>query len=137
MTKVVALLIGLALAGAAQAQIKCWTGANGKRVCGDVPPPGVRLETPRGAPAPQEPPRAAPDAKQGIPASRPQAQEIRKPQGESKKTTSMTTKKVPATGNPQDCERARELLGAMGGGGRSKRTDAVKARALYQNNCPS
>jgi hypothetical protein len=137
MTKALVLLIGLALAGVAQAQIKCWTGANGKRACGDVPPPGAKLETPRGAPAPQEAPRAATDAKQGIPASTPQAQEIRKSQGEAEKTnTNMTMRKVPATGNPQECERARELLGAMGGGGRSKRTDAAKARALYQNNCP-
>ena len=125
------LFIGLALAGAAQAQaqaqIKCWTGADGKRACGDLPPPGAKLKTLRGAPAP--PPRAATDVKQETPAST--------PQGESQKTANMAMKKAPVTGNVQECERAKEILREMGGGGRSKRTDAVKARALYANNCPS
>ncbi|MEW6690475.1 MAG: DUF4124 domain-containing protein, partial [Pseudomonadota bacterium] len=52
------LLFALAFAaGAAQAQIKCWNDAQGKRVCGDAPPPGARVTTikapsgPAGAPA--------------------------------------------------------------------------------------
>jgi hypothetical protein len=134
MTKGLVLLIGLALAGVAQAQIKCWTGADGKRACGDLPPPGARLETPRGAPAPQNRAPATTDTKKATPASTPQDQENRRRQGESQKAS---TKAAPNSGNMQECERAREMLRAMGGGGRSKRTDTVKARALFANNCPS
>lgn len=117
MTKALVLIIGLAFSSLAQAQIKCWTGANGKRACGDVPPPGVTLEMPRGAPAPK-------------------AQEIRKSPAESRETAGKTpVQKSAPIGNAQDCERAKEQLGAMHGGGRSKRTDAVRARALFANNC--
>ena len=133
-TKVLALLIGLALAGAAQAQIKCWTGTNGKRACGDMPPPGARLETPKGAPAPQEPAPAASDAKKGTPASA--LQETRNRQAESPRAAAAAPmEKIPDIGRLQQCERAQEMLREMGGGGRSRRTDAVKARALAEKNC--
>ena len=51
MTKTLVLLMGLALAGVAQAQIKCWTTADGKRACGDAPPPGAKVTTVKTAPA--------------------------------------------------------------------------------------
>jgi len=131
MIKVLVFFVGLALSGAAQAQIKCWTDAKGKRACGDTPPPGVKLETPRGAPAPQEAPRPATEEKKGAAA----AQETRKPQGEPQKAAvKYRLEKGSPGGNPAECERAKELL-AKGGGGRSKRTDAVRARALADNNC--
>ena len=45
----IALLLALAAAcGSAQAQIKCWNDANGKRVCGDTPPPGARTTAIKG-----------------------------------------------------------------------------------------
>jgi Domain of unknown function (DUF4124) len=133
MTKVLALLIGLALAGTAQAQIKCWTGADGKRACGDLPPSGARLETPKGAPMPREPAPAATDTKKGTSASMPQDQENRRRQAEYQKAAIKAEQERPH--NMQECERAREMLREMGGGGRSKRTDAVKARALADRNC--
>jgi hypothetical protein len=136
MTKVLALLIGFALAGAAQAQIKCWTGTNGKRACGDLPPPGVRLITPKGAPAPQDRAPVTTDTQKAAPASTPQDQQNRTRQAKSQKAATKADLER-ASGSMQECERAREMLREMGGGGRSKRTDAVKARALFQNNCPS
>lgn len=139
MIRILTLLIGLALAGVAQAQIKCWT-VNGKRACGDTPPPGARLETPRGAPAParQDPAPVAKDTKKEAQSSTPQDQEIRKRQNQnqSEKAKAYLAKKGHTDVNATECERAKELLAAMKGGGRSKRTDAVKARALAENNCP-
>jgi hypothetical protein len=134
MTKVLVFLLGMTLAGLAQAQIKCWTGANGKRACGDLPPPGARLETPKGASAPKVP--AAAEAKSGTPASAPPDQESRRPQAESRKAaTKAELKKLQDSGDPRECDRAKELLRAMGGGGTSQRTDAVRARGLAQRNC--
>jgi hypothetical protein len=141
MIKGLVLLIGLALAGAAQAQIKCWTGADGKRACGDSPPPGARLETPRGAAAPAAPKAPAPAAadakKAGTPAPAPQnqASRTREPEGQTAAAKAYLAR-TPSKGNMQDCERAREMLRATGGGGRSQRSDAVKARSMAQNNCP-
>jgi len=141
MIKRLVLLVGLALAGAAQAQIKCWTGADGKRACGVTPPPGARLETPRGAPAPKvsapAPAPAAMDAKkQAAPVSAPQVQ----PSGVRVEPLTPAAKaylaRPPSSGNMEDCKKAQETLRAMGGGGRSQRTDAVKARAMAERNCP-
>ena len=134
--KVLAIFIGLALAGTAQAQIKCWTGADGKRACGDMPPSGARLETPKGAPMRQDPAPAATDTKKGTSAPAPQNQENRKRQAESRNAnTKPQPERPPNSGNPRECERAREMLREMGGGGRSRRTDAVKARAIAEQNC--
>jgi len=145
MTKALLLLVGLALAGAAQAQVKCWTGANGKRACGDVPPPGARLETPRGTPAPKDPapaPKApapaATVAKKGAPAPVPQSQATsRAPDAKAQAAAAKAYLNRPRDyGNAQDCKRAQEMLRASGGGGRSQRSDAVKARAMAERNCP-
>jgi hypothetical protein len=150
MTKALALLIGLALAGAAQAQIKCWTDAKGKRACGDVPPPGVRLETPRGAPAPKAPApkQSAPAAdarKQVAPAPVPRSEAKNRarqvdPNSAAGKAAQAAAAKAYLNrprdhGDAQDCSRAQEMLRKMGGGGRSQRTDAVKARAMAERNC--
>jgi hypothetical protein len=138
MIKGLVLLIGLALAGAAQAQIKCWTGANGKRACGDTPPPGARLETPRGAPAPKVPAAAAADTKKGAPAPVPQSR-AKSPAPDARTQTAAAKAYLNRPrdyGNPEDCKQAQEMLRKMGGGGRSQRTDAVKARAMAEKNCP-
>ena len=42
MRKTLLFLVFSVVAGAAQAQIKCWTGADGKRACGDAPPAGAK-----------------------------------------------------------------------------------------------
>jgi Domain of unknown function (DUF4124) len=141
MNKALVLLIGLAFAGAAQAQIKCWTGADGKRACGDTPPPGARLETPRGAPAPKvaapAPAPAAKDAKtQGAPVSAPQVQASGTRLEPLTPAAKAYLARPRSSGNMEDCKQAQEKLRAMGGGGRSQRTDAVKARTMAERNCP-
>jgi hypothetical protein len=136
MKKGLVLLIGLALAGTAQAQIKCWTGADGKRACGDTPPPGARLDAPRGAPAPTNPAPAADTKKAGTPAPKPQDPARLKREAEAQAAAAKAyLARSPSSGNVQDCERAREMLRKMGGGGRSRQSDAVKARAMADNNC--
>jgi hypothetical protein len=135
MTRVLVLFVGLAVASVAQAQIKCWTGANGKRACGDLPPPGVRLETPKGAPMPQEPAPATTDAKKEPSASAPLGQEIRRPQAESQRAAAKVSLERANVVKAQECERGQEMLREMGGGGRSKRTVAFKARRLAEQNC--
>lgn len=131
------LLVGFAFAGEAQAQIKCWTGIDGKRACGDLPPPGARLETPRGAPVPvpKDPAPAATDVKKGTSASSPQDQDNRRRPAQSQNAAAKSDLEKVHSGNIQECERARETLRQMGGGGRSMRTDAVRARALADQNC--
>ena len=136
MTKILVLLVGLAFSNLAQAQIKCWTGADGKRACGDLPPPGARLETPKGAPMPQVAAPTAVDTTKTPSAPPPLYQENRKRQAEPQRATAKApAEKIPDTVKVRNCERAQEMLREMGGGGRSKRSDAVKARRLAEQNC--
>ncbi len=160
MIKTLVLLIALAFAGVAQAQIKCWTAANGKRACGDTPPPGAKVTTVR-TPAPAAPATAAPDAKDAkdakgakkgplTPAER--QQEYRKRQADSQKNAEMAEqeRKV-AQAKRDNCQRARETLRTLESGQRIARTDAkgeryfledaqieqetVKARQEVQKSC--
>ena len=154
MTKILVLLIGLALAGVAQAQIKCWTTADGKRACGDAPPAGVKVTTLKvpSAPASAATGDAAKDAKKGplTPADR--EQDYRKRQAEAQKTAAKADqKKQDEDAKKQNCERSREMLRAVESGQRIQRTDdkgerfylddaqreqeAAKAGAQVQQNC--
>ena len=155
MNKILVILIGLALAGAAQAQIKCWTGADGKRACGDTPPPGAKVSTVKvpSSPGGDAPPSAAAkDAKKGplTPAER--EQDYRKRQAESKKAAAKADQERQDTEAKRDnCDRSREMLRSLESGQRIVRTDAKgeryylddaqrdqeagKARQLVQQNC--
>jgi hypothetical protein len=157
MNRTLVLLIGLVFAGAAQAQIKCWTGADGKRACGDTPPPGAKVTTVKvpSSPSPSAPASASPaakDAKKGplTPAER--EQEYRKRQDEAQKTAAKDAEeKKDADTKRENCARARESLGILEAGGRIARTDAkgeryflddaqreqetAKARQLVQQSC--
>jgi len=157
MKKTLVLLIGLAIAGAAQAQIKCWTDKDGKRACGDAPPPGAKITTVKtpsapAAAAPAAKDGAAKDAKKGplTPAQR--EQEARKRQADAKKEEEKAEQeKKDAEAKKDNCLRAREALAGLDSGQRIMRTDAkgeryflddaqreqetVKARQLVQQNC--
>ena len=127
MIKTLVLLVGLAFTGMAQAQIKCWVEASGKRACGDSPPAGAKVLTSRGAPMPAETATpAAPKDTQKSPAAQaaPAASAAR-----------LRPQRVVSSVDPQKCGQAQEALSAMKAGGRSQRTDAVKARAMAQENC--
>src|SRR6185503_9278648 len=98
-------------AGAAQAQIKCWNDANGKRVCGDAPPPGAKTTTIKGtasstpAPAP-----AAKDAKKSGPLTpAEQEQEYRKRQQEAQKSSAKAAAEQKEKSlKSENCEQAQQ-----------------------------
>jgi hypothetical protein len=158
MSKILVLLIGLALAGVAQAQIKCWTGADGKRACGDAPPAGAKVTTVRGTtstPASAPAAAASKDAKGATkgpltPAER--EQESRQRQADAQKAAAKADQeKQERDAKKENCERSQEMLRALEGGQRIQRTDAKgeryyiddaqreqeadKARAQVKQNC--
>lgn len=135
MAKILVLLIGLALAGVAQAQVKCWTGADGKRACGDTPPPGAIVKSvgPAAAsPSPDEPPAAAAKSgaakapkKKGPSTAAEREQETRKRQADEKNRAAKAAleKKNDAAARRKTCDRNRETLRTLESGQRIQRTD--------------
>jgi Domain of unknown function (DUF4124) len=150
------------VAGTAQAQIKCWTGADGKRVCGDIPPTGsktVTIKAPSGPAAPAAASKDAKDAKgdKGAKKSGPmtpaeQEQDFRKRQADAQKAAAKAEQeKQDAAAKKENCAQARESLQTMEAGQRVARTNAqgeryfldeaqvqgelVKARKAVQDWC--
>jgi hypothetical protein len=160
MRKIIVLLAVILAAGAAQAQIKCWT-EGGRRVCGDAPPPGAKVTTVRGtgstAPAPAD---AAPESKDAAkkgasqgpltPAER--EQEYRKRQAESQKAAEKSAAEAKALeAKRENCERAKDAQRTLESGQRIARVDGkgeryfldegqiaqemAKARKAVQDSC--
>jgi hypothetical protein len=140
------LLVLLFAWGGAHAQIKCWTGADGKRVCGDTPPPGAKTTTIRAPAAPPAPAAAAKDAKDAkdakgakdarkgplTPAE--QEQEYRKRQEEAKKAAEKADQERQEVAlKRENCERARESLRTLESGERIARTDAKGERVYLED----
>lgn len=130
MRKLLALLVAASLAGAAQAQIKCWTNAAGKRECGDTPPPGAKVSTVRGTePAGAAPAAAAKDARKGPLTPAEQEQEFRKRQLDAKKASEKQAREEQeAEAKRENCQRAQEALRVLESGQRIARTDAKGER---------
>jgi len=127
MRKIFVLIMLSALAGAAQAQIKCWN-EGAKRVCGDAPPPGAKVTTVR---VPSGPTASIPAAK--TPAEK--EQDYRKRQAESKKgAETLAVELKAAEAKRENCERAREALRTYESGGRIARTDAKGERYFLDDN---
>jgi hypothetical protein len=125
------LTLALALAaGTAQAQIKCWNDANGKRVCGDNPPPGVKGTAIRGTQSAPAAPAASKDAKKGRPLTpAEQEQEFRKRQAEAQKASAKAEAEQKEKAlKSQNCEQAKESLRMLESGQRIARTDAKGER---------
>ena len=154
MTKTLVLLIGLALAGVAQAQIKCWTTSDGKRACGDAPPAGAKVTTVKTAPAPAAAPAAAAgkDAPKGPMTAAEREQDYRKRQVEAKKTEEKAeVAKKDADAKRENCSNSRDGLASLESGQRIQRLDSkgeryfiddtqreqeiIRARALVQQSC--
>jgi len=163
MTKILVLLIGLAAAGVTQAQVKCWTSADGKRACGDTPPPGAVVRNVGRAAA--SPPPAAPAAvaaksgastdarKKGPPTAAERGQELRKRQAEEESAAAKAAleKKHAVAVRRKTCDRGREALRTLESGQQIERTDwkgdryilndaqraqeTAKARRLAQQSC--
>lgn len=134
--KALTLLLLCAAPLAAQAQIKCWTGADGKRVCGDVPPPGSKTVTIKTPSAPAAPPPSAKDAKdaKGAKKSGPmtpaeQEADYRKRQAEAQKAAAKAEQeRQDAEAKKENCARAREAAQTFESGQRVARTNAQGER---------
>jgi len=125
MQRILCLLACLAVTGAAQAQIKCWNDANGKRMCGDTPPAGAKvktIETPAAPPAP-----AAKGKGPGTPAEQEQA--FRKRQADAQKAADKGAEEErKAAAKKDSCNRAREAIAQLESGQRIARTDSKGER---------
>ena len=119
------------LMSGAQAQVFCWNTKDGKRQCGDTPPPGIKA-TAMGSPsAPAAPPApasakdaAAKGAKKGPLTPGEQEQEFRKRQLEAQKSREKDEQaQQQAEAKQQNCERAREALQILETGQRIARVD--------------
>lgn len=137
MRKIIFMLAIACAAGTAHAQIKCWNDANGKRVCGDAPPPGARVTTIR-TPTPGEPAPAAAakkdaagkDAKKRGPLTpAEQEQEYRKRQAEAQKSAAKAEdERKDAETKRENCENAKEAVRVLQAGGRIPRMDSKGER---------
>jgi len=133
------LLIAFAFAaGAAQAQIQCWTGADGKRACGDTPQPGAKVTTIKtDVPAAPPPPAATKDGKSAptgplTPAQ--QEQKFRKQQADAQKAAAKAEQEQKdAQTKVENCNRARATLRTLETGERIVTTD-TKGERYYLND---
>ena len=131
MSKLLVLLVGLALAGVAQAQIKCWTTADGKRSCGDAPPAGAKTTTVRTplSPADAAPSAASKDSKKGPMTAAEKEQDYRNRQAAAQKAAAKADEKQKeADEKKENCASAKENLAALEGGQRISRSDAKGER---------
>jgi len=137
------------LATGTQAQVLCWTTKDGKRQCGDTPPPGVKVTT---MGAPTAPAAPAVPAKKGAAAKGDPEQEFRKRQIEAEKAREKEQQaQEQAEAKQQNCERAREAVRVLETGQRISRVDkdgeryyldeqqtaqeTERARQAVQKNC--
>jgi len=153
MRKTLLFLAFSLVAGAAQAQIKCWN-QDGKRVCGDAPPPGAKVTTLRGAASGGDPvpAPATKDARKGPLTPAEQEQEYRKKQAESQKTAEKQAAENKSTeAKRYNCAQAREAVITYESGQRIMRVrpdgeryfledaqiaqELAKSRQLVQENC--
>jgi len=125
MRKTILMFAIACAAGSAQAQIKCWNDANGKRVCGDTPPPGAKVTTVRGADIPPVAPGpASKDAKKGPLTPAEQEQEYRKRRIESEKASAKSdTEQQEKALKKQNCDQAQDSLRMLESGQRIARTN--------------
>ena len=127
MRKIILMLSLAFAAGAAQAQIKCWNDANGKRVCGDTPPPGVKGTAIRGTQSSEPAPAPAAkgkDAKKGPLTPAEQEQEYRKRKAEEEKTSAKAdAAEKEKELKKQNCDQAQDSLRMLESGQRIARTN--------------
>ena len=140
------------LATGAQAQVLCWTTKDGKRQCGDTPPPGVKA-TAIGTPAaPAAPAAPADPAKKAAKPPANAEQEFKKRQMEAQKAREKEQQaQEQSEAKRQNCESARDAVRALESGQRISRIDkqgeryyldeqqtaeeTERARQAVQKNC--
>ena len=132
MRRILLLLALAGAAGAAQAQIRCWNDADGKRACGDAPPPGAKVTTLRGSTTPDA---AAKDAKKGPLTPAEQDQQFRKRQLDAQKAADKSAAEQKVAAEKQaSCAQARDALRMFESGQRVTRTDANGERYFLDEN---
>ena len=125
----IASLVVLALfAGAAQAQVYCWTTKDGKKACGDTPPPGVK-------PAAISTPPAATPADSGAKGKKPDpGMESKKREVEAQKSAEKEKQaQEVAQAKADNCERARSALRILESGQRISRVDKDGERYFLED----
>jgi hypothetical protein len=118
-------------AGASQAQVQCWTTKDGKRACGDTPPPGVKTTAISTPSAPSAPADAGSKsaARKGTP-----EQEFQKRQAESSKSREKEQQaQEQAQAKQENCERARNALRSLESGQRISRVDKDGERYFLED----
>jgi len=109
MKRLLVLLLGGALAGAAFAQQYRWVDKDGGVQYGDTPPPGVKATRLRGAPAPAAPAASQAGAKAQTPAER--DAEFRKRQEEAAKARDkQEAVSQDSAAKKQNCANAQEAM---------------------------
>jgi hypothetical protein len=150
--------LALGVAATANAQVYCWNTKDGKRQCGDTPPPGVKATAIGGAPSPSAPPSPARDAagkeakKSGPLTPAEQEQEFRKRQLAAQKAREKErAEQEQAQAKRENCENARATLRTLESGQRIARTgkdgeryyldeqqvahETERARQIVQKSC--
>jgi len=124
------------LASATSAQVQCWTTKDGKRQCGDTPPPGVKTTT-YGSNAPAAPPPAPADASGKAAAKKPPAdpeQEFKKRQADATKAREKEQQsEADAKAKADNCDRARNALRILESGQRISRVDKEGERYYLED----
>jgi hypothetical protein len=123
----IAMMATLALlAGASQAQVQCWTTKEGKRECGDTPPPGAKtttIATPAGGGGSPAPADSGAKAAGKKPPADPE-QDFKKRQAEAQKAREKDQKaQEQAEAKQANCSSARQALQALESGQRLSRID--------------
>lgn len=156
-TAIIGMFLALGVAATASAQVYCWNTKDGKRQCGDTPPPGAKATAiggPSAPSAPAAPPPAsdAKGAKKGPLTPAEQEQDFRKRQLEAQKAREKEQQaKDQAQAKQENCENARGALRTLESGQRIARTDkdgeryyldeaqvaqeTERARQSVQKNC--
>ena len=118
----IAAIAGVALAlviGGAQAQgVYCWTTKEGKKACGDTPPPGVKPAAVSTPPAP-----AAPAASKAGAKADPAMESKKRELDASKARQKEQQAQEQAQAKAENCDRARSALRALESGQRISRVD--------------
>ena len=128
-TVIFGIFLVLGVVATANGQVYCWNTKDGKRQCGDTPPPGVKATAIGGASAPAAPSAPATDAsgkaaKKGPLTPAEQEQEFRKRQMDAQKVREKDEQtQAQAKAKEENCERARAALRTLESGQRIARTD--------------
>ena len=116
------------IAGATNAQVYCWTTKDGKKACGDTPPPGVKPAAISSPPAPTAP--AAPKAgTKPDPGMESKKREIEASKSREKEQQAQEQAQAKA----ENCERARGALRILESGQRISRVDKEGERYYLED----